>query len=483
MAVGSHSRKRSAARFGGAVLALLLAAGCTSAVAGSPAKIGSVNTPSQTQTDDGPTGPKAGVAPATIAVTDDGHTPYDTLAKNTIDDLYTFYSENFPTEFGKPFTEAKELKSYDSNDSKATVCGRSLYKSVNASYNPSCDTIVWDRGVLLPEITKDIGQLGVPTILAHEMGHLVQNRLDVDESQLTRVMELEQQADCYAGAYWRWVADGHSKYYDLNQSAGVRQVLQAIMSTSDPAGLPPSAQQAHGSAFDRSYALSLGFTNGMQRCNKIDEAEVTARVKETGFTVIPTDFANVAIDNAFLGKVATVLNSYFAPRFPGYQPPTLTPAGGDTAVGCDGAATQSPVAYCPSSNTVSYSLPALVQAGTPDQGFDSKKGDFSAVILLASRYALAAESIKGASTTGDQAGLRALCYAGSWANWMRSPQGPDKLELSPNDLDKAVYEVVSAPTAATDSTGHTSTRVIDQVQALYVGVVNTPTRCYDYYAS
>ncbi|GGM04428.1 hypothetical protein [Nakamurella endophytica] len=460
-----------------------LLAGCTTAVSGQAAKIGTATVPSQ-PVDVGPSGPKNDVAPATVAVTADGHTKWDTQAKNTIADLYVFYGEVFPESFKERFTPAKELKSYDSNDPKATVCGRSLYHSVNASYNPGCDTIVWDRGVLLPRMGKDVGDLGAPTILAHEMGHLVQARLDEDMSDSDDVIMLEQQADCYAGAYWRWVADGHSTYYDLNRTSGVKEVLAAMMSTGDPVGLSPKAAQAHGSGFDRSFAFSLGFTNGAVRCSKIDQAEVDARIKETGFTVKPQNYGNVKITDGFLQQIVAVTNSYFAGKVPGYKAPTLAPYTGGAPPACASNAMSTPVGFCAATNTVAYNLAELQRIGTPTAGWNSRNGDMSAVILLVSRYALAAAAATGAPTTGDQAGLRALCYAGSWANWMRTPQGTGdrKLTLSPNDLDKAVYEVMASSLPAADASGGTSTGAIDQVQALYVGVVLGLQRCTDFYA-
>lgn len=465
-------------------LTALVAAACTHAIGGQAAKIASTDgTRSANPPADGPSGPKPGVAPSNIKVTNDGHTDMDTAAKNTITDLYAYYTDVFPKDFQRTFTPAKELISYDSNVRGPSVCGRSLFKEVNASYNPACDTIVWDRGVLLPQLTSKVGPLGAPTVLAHEMGHLVQARLDVPITAATQVILLEQQADCYAGAYWRWVADGHSTYFDLNQTTGFRQVLSAIMATGDPVGVTKSADQAHGSAFDRSFAFALGYANGAVRCNQIDQAEVDRRIQETGFTVLPKNFGNVDVTDKFLGQVATVVNSYFTERVKGYQPPALKSFDGSTGPACGGTPGTFPVSFCAATNTVSYNLKELQRIGTPTAGYDSQNGDFSAVTLLVSRYALAAESTGGAATTGDQAGLRALCYTGSWAGWMRKPQGPEKLQLSPNDLNKAVYEVMSSPLPAADVAGSTSTPVIDQIQALYIGVVsNDVTKCRDFYS-
>ncbi len=461
----------------GVTVAVLLA-GCGSTIAGQAVKVGAGG--SQAAPPAGPSGPKAGVATADVRVQGDSGSTSDTLAKNTVDDLYDYYGQIFQKDFQRSFTPARQLISYDSKVRGATVCGRSLYHEVNASYNPCADTIVWDRGVLLPDLTEQVGVLAVPTVLSHEMGHLVQDRLDVDTDN---VLLLEQQADCYAGAYWRWVSEGHSKYFDLNQTDGIRQVLTAMMSTGDPVGTTPDTEGAHGSGFDRSYAFTLGYSNGAVRCSKITAAEVEARITETGFTVKPTNYGNEEITPDFIDDLATVVDAYFSSIIPGYDKPALTPFQGTTGPPCNGAPTQYPVGYCPATNTVTYNLAELQRIGTPTAGFDSTNGDFSAILLLVSRYGLAAQATTGGSAMGTQAGLRGLCYAGSWASWMRQPQGPKRLTLTPNDLNKAVYEVLASPIPASDAAGSSTTAVIDQVQALYIGVISGAAQCYDFYSS
>ena len=457
----------------------VLVSGCAGVIAGRAVRVGAGGASGASSTPPGPSGPKDGVAPARIAVTNGSSSESDTLAGNTIADLYDYYGQNFLQDFGIAFTPAQHLLSYDSRVKGETVCGRSLYHEVNASYNPCADTIVWDRGVLLPELTQQVGELAVPTVLSHEMGHLVQNRLDVNTDD---VLLLEQQADCYAGSYWRWVADGNSRYFDLNQTDGIRQVLTAMMSTGDPVGTMPSTQGAHGSGFDRSYAFTLGYSNGAVRCSRITSAEVKARITETGFTVQPENNGNVDITPAFIGDLAGVVNSYFSQTVGGYRPPTLVAFQGSTGPGCNGAATQFPVGYCQSSNTVTYNLPELRRIGTPTAGIQSTNGDFSAILILVSRYGLAAQASTGGTTLGTQSGLRGLCYAGSWASWMRHRHGPQQLTLSPNDLNKAVYEVLASPLPASDAAGSSTVAVIDQVQALYIGVVFGAKQCTDFYS-
>jgi len=463
------------------VLLAVVATGCTQSVAGQALRMGAgTGTESQDPPSGGRSGLKDGAPTPSLQVQGAASgNKYDLLAEATIDDLYTYYRGVFPQDFGKEFTEAKQLISYDSNSTTDQVCGAKLAGRVNASYvGSSCDTIIWDRGVLMPMMEKQVGELSAPTILAHEMGHLVQARLGVAR---TSTLLLEQQADCYAGAYWRWVADGNSRYFDFSSADGMRQVFTAMMWVGDPVGVGADNAGAHGNSFDRSFAAAIGFANGPERCNQISQQEVDQRSQQTGFNQLPTNFGNIEVTDKLINQVATTLDLYFGQTVPGYSKPKLEKYDSAAPPACQGSTPKPPVDYCPATRSVRYNLAELKKIGTPTATWRSTNGDFSAIILVASRYALAAQATGGGVLTGDQAGLRGLCYAGTWARWMRDPRGPDKLELSPNDLNKAVYEVVSSPLAAGDVNSRSGSAVLDQVQALHIGVVYDIRRCFDFY--
>ncbi len=432
---------------------------------------------------DSAVGLKPGVATATLPskVQDDKDTSSDKIAKDTLADVIAFYTSVFPATFKEKFVPPAHYLSYDSSDKNAAVCNTSEYQNPNAAYFwPPCDTVAWDRGVLLPQLEKQVGEIGVATVLAHEMGHRVQTQLKLDVQGNPTILA-EQQADCYAGAYWKWVADGNSKYFNFNQTEGMRQVLASIMNVRDPVGGAATDPQAHGNGFDRTYAVALGYANGAARCNQINMKQIDARASQFPFTSLPKGQGNIEITDAFLKDVTDTVNTYFSQTSQGYKAPTLAPYTGDSPPACAGYTVTAPVDYCPATNTVSYNLAALKKVGTATNGFDSMNGDFSAVIMLVSRYALAAQAAGGLGLTGDNAGLRSLCYAGTWATWMRTPQGAKKLTLSPNDLDKAVYQAINAPLTAGDVNGATSVPTIQRVEALDVGVTQPITKCFDYY--
>jgi len=321
-------------------------------------------------------GLKPGAPTATLKVSGNAHTEADKIAVDTLADLFDYYRAIFPGDFDRTYAPPKQLVSYDSTDKKATVCGQSVYQTVNAFFAPSCDTVAWDRGVMLPMMIKDIGQLAPAVVLSHEIGHDVQHELGLPDSTPTIV--LEQQADCYAGAYWRWVADGNSKYFNFNQTEGMRQMLLSLFQAHDPVGSSGQGENDHGNGFDRTYAATLGYTTGAVRCSQIDAAEIAQRGQEFPFNGIPHQYGNVDITEDVLSGIIDTVNSYFGQTAPGYEAPKLTTFTGEKPPSCEGYTSSYPVTYCPPTNTVSYNLAELQRIGTPTAGWESVNGDFSA---------------------------------------------------------------------------------------------------------
>ncbi len=427
---------------------------------------------------DGSVGPKPDAPEPAVTVIGGTGDQSDVIAANALADLFDYYGSIFPDDFHRPFTPPGRLVSYDSTDPTGAVCGQPTFEVVNAFYMRSCDTVAWDRGIMLPELIKDIGTLAPAVVLSHEAGHSVQGELSVPDDTPTIV--LEQQADCYAGAYWRWVADGNSAYFAFNQTEGMRQMLLSLFQAHDPAGSSGSGEDDHGNGFDRTYAATLGYTSGAVRCSRIDAAEIALRGQEFPFDEVPRQYGNVDISDDVLSGIADTVDEYFSQTAPGYVPPALVSHVAGELPPCPEYATTRPVSYCPTTNTIAYELDELARIGTPTAGWESVNGDFSAIIILVSRYALAAQAAGGSTIIGDDAGLRALCYAGSWAAWMRNSH--NGFQLSPNDLDKAIYQIVSSPVAGSDVNGETGASLIERVQAFDIGVTHPIPECFDFYA-
>lgn len=409
--------------------------------------------------------------------------PSDMLVAAALADLFAFYAEIFPETFGADYVPPSALVSYDSTNPDGEVCGYSTADFANAFYIADCDTVAWDREVLLPSLTDSVGVLAGPVVISHEIGHDVQFLLGMPWDTPTLV--LEQQADCYAGAFWRWVYDGNSSYFVFNQTEGMRQLLLSLLAVKDPPMTPDDiaiygTEDNHGNGFDRTYAAMVGYTEGPARCHAIDEAEVDARLQEFPFdSNVPYQYGNLDITTGVIQDILGTVDDYFGQTQPGYLPPTLTMYSGSNPPRCEGEPVPTPVAYCAATNTVSYHLGQLKRIGTATEGWDSPNGDFSAFVLLVTRYALAAQHAGRAPITGTDAGLLSLCYAGTWANWLRVPR--HDYQLSPNDLDKAIYEIISSPVAGSDAVGNTSATLIERIQAFGYGVTHSMPGCFSAY--
>ena len=93
-------------------------------------------------------------------------------------------------------------------------------------------------------------------VLAHEFGHAIQLRAGVGQNQPTIL--LEQQADCFAGAWMARVAHGDAPGLQLDDKE-LTTSLAGMVRFSDAPGTSADDQEAHGSAFDRIGAFQDGY--------------------------------------------------------------------------------------------------------------------------------------------------------------------------------------------------------------------------------
>jgi predicted metalloprotease len=421
---------------------------CGQQVAGKAQAMGDIDTKDAgglAVSDNGPTGPRKGVEDAKLNVegTDGGE--MDRLATNAIADLYDYWHEQLPAKFDTEYTELKRLVSYDSNGEGVTVCGASTAGLVNAFYcgGNGEDSIAWDRGQLLPMLNEQFGPMSVVGVLAHEMGHAVQTRLGEKSSmtETTPTIVREQQADCYMGNFFRYVAEDKSKHFQINTGKGLNDILATLFFIRDPAGLDHKTQGAHGLAFDRVYAFQEGFSNDPKRCAKMDEEEIEGRISENERTekeeqksdegdVDPIDHLDLlqkSLDAAFEGNSQS-------------DPPKISQDS------CGGGDATSPATYCPDDNTVGIDADKLRQiAQKPDPNAKPGAadtgglGDFAAFAEIASRYVLAIQKAKDAPLDDEQAGLRTACLTGAWAKYTNTK---GELRLAVGDLDEAVAELL-----------------------------------------
>ncbi|MFD8496973.1 neutral zinc metallopeptidase [Amycolatopsis sp. NPDC059657] len=426
---------------------------------------------------DGPSGPKAGVADAGLPVLNGDGGAIDKLAANAVADVQQYWKEQLPEHFDRQFKPISRLVSYDSGARGLNLCGSSTAGLVNAFYCANDDTVAWDRGELLPSLDESFGPMSVVAVLAHELGHAIQFRLgDGDAPSIVK----EQQADCYAGNFFRWVAGGNAPHFQLSTGPGLNQIMSTLFFIRDNAGTSAAAEGAHGDAFDRVSAFQFGFGEDPKRCAKIDVTEVRQRISQQAFSPEERD-SGLGKGNLRVTDPNALKNLEDSLRiaFPGTQPPSFT----QRTATCVNAKLTTPAAYCPATNVVTLNPAELTKIGTPPRrGNKGGIGDFAAFAEIASRYALAAQKTSGGSLDGPVAGLRTACLTGTWASTMRGDQ-ETPLKLSPGDLDEAVAEMLKANSLiAGDLDGKSVGSGFARVEAFRDGFASGSAICTSKYA-
>jgi predicted metalloprotease len=344
----------------------------------------------------------------------------DTLVMSAVEDPVAYWGEVFPEKFDMEYPPVRRLASYDASQdspSHINICGASTAQiGPNALYCPLDDTVAWDRGLMLPTISRAYGEIATVAVMAHEWGHAVQHRLGekagIGEHTKTIVKEL--QADCFTGSYLRWVAEGNSEHFELSTGPGVNAALGALYHVRDPDGTMQSEPGAHGTAFDRIQAFHEGFERGPKECADYTDELLRERTTQQKFSEQDTGKGNVRIDAEHLGLVEESLEH----AFDGVEPPEIVTGSG----GCEGGPDTSPASYCPGADTIAVDLDELAVIGEPrgdkNQEFltgerTGGKGDFAAWASVASRYALAVQQSQGDALDDELAPLRTACLVGS----------------------------------------------------------------------
>ena len=474
-------RGRDSRRLVLAFAAVLLVLGaCGKAVTGSPKAEGEIDAGTVAGlpvTDDSQvaSGLRPGAPAPGLTAQNADNGEMDQLALASVADLYDYWNTELPADFeGQKFTPLAKLVSYDSKGAGMKLCQTSTAGLVNAFYCSLDDSISWDRGVLLPELSKKFGKMSVVAVLAHETGHAVQFKLGAKSgiSPATKTIVKEQQADCYAGAFFRWIADGKSKRFQISTGEGLNRILATMFFIRDPVGTDANKSGAHGLAWDREYAFQAGFGKGPRTCAKIDQKDIDSRIKEQDFADKDDNQGNVKINDEHLKELQISLDDAF--KQIGGDLPKIVQNGSKCPTGKPAT---TPAVYCPDNNTVGIDLAVLAKLGTPpkrgqEPGADGVGiGDFAAFAEIASRYTLSVQKAVNLSLDDERAGLRTACLVGAWARVTEQEGvGDNVLRLSPGDLDEAVAEMLMGKSLiAADINGTPVKAGFARVEAFRIG--------------
>lgn len=461
--------------------AVSLIAGCSTIVQGSPVSIfADPFSVAGMPAVDGDTGlrPDA-TGPARVVLgTDGGDT--DEFARTAVSDIEEFWETAFGETFDGEFTPVTNVLSWDSAGVNTEFCGEDTLGVENAGFCSDDNTIGWDRGVLLPSLREANGDMGVSMVLAHEYGHSVAEQSGIDADG-TPTLVSEQQADCLAGAYMRWVAEGKSPRFTLSTGDGLNNVLSAMISFRDPLsneGDDDAGFNEHGSAFERVSAFQFGFGDGAPACAAIDEAEVEQRRGDLPVLLPADESGDMAIDEQSVRGFTDAVEVIFAPK----EPPDLSFTSGE----CADSTSTDPAVYCPADNAVAVDLPALQELGTPsDEEGGLATGDYSAYSVVVSRYAMALQHERGVTLDTAQAALRTACLTGVATAKMAAPVStPDgnSIVITAGDLDEAVSGLLVNGYAASDVNGATVPSGFARIDAFRIGVLGDEDRCFKRFA-
>ncbi|WP_448615865.1 neutral zinc metallopeptidase [Modestobacter sp. URMC 112] len=392
----------------------------------------------------------------------------DVLARNALSDLNTYWAEQFPGTFDRQFTPlAGGYYSVDPGNVDPAQypggrigCGEEPQAVENNAFYcppsnqyPNSDAIQYDR-VFLRELADQYGRFIPALVMAHEFGHAVQGRVGypIDVS-----IAIETQADCFAGAWTAWVADGQAPNTTL-QTPELDDLLRGYLLLRDPVGTGLGEQQAHGSYFDRVSAFQQGFDDGPVACR--DAFGADRPYTQTGF-VSDEDFASGG--NADYPETERLLReslpAFWTATLPRlgeqFSAPDLVAFDG-TAPDCEGEDADTDLVYCAAEDAVGYDESDLI--GPVYEEF----GDYAVLTAVSIPYALAAREQLGLSTEGPDAVRSAVCLTGAFTAAVLERAVPN-IVISPGDVDESVQFLLeySAEPAVLGESGLTGFQLVD----------------------
>ncbi|MGY1749569.1 neutral zinc metallopeptidase [Modestobacter sp. SYSU DS0511] len=410
----------------------------------------------------------------------------DRLARNALADLNTWWADQFGPVYQQQFPPLTGgYYSVDPADIDPTAypggeigCGEppeavednAFYCGPSQQY-PNGDAIQYDRA-FLGELafgtggSEGYGRFIPALVMAHEFGHAVQGRVGYP---VQASIAIETQADCFAGAWTRWVADGEAPHNSI-RPAELDDVLRGYLLLRDPVGTGLDAGEAHGSYFDRVSAFQQGFDDGPTACRDAfgpdrpyTQREFSDQDLLTGGDAPYADVQSL-IATSFPEFWTAVLDS----RGEEFRAPELQPFT-RTAPGCAGSRPEGDLVYCPAEGTVAFDEADLTRPLYDDLG------DYAVLTAVAVPYGLAVRDQLGLSTDDQEAVRSSVCLAGAFTAAALEEEVPS-IRISPGDADESVsflLEYSDDPEVIAD-VGLTGFQLVDVFRA---GVFEGPTAC------
>jgi len=183
---------------------------------------------------------------------------FDVELPQIVEAIEMYWTETLPQVAGIPYEPLSGVHAYDPDEPSTwpTCGGEPLGPALNAYYCYPDDFLAYDEE-FAEEIYATTGDAAVGAMIAHEWGHAIQDQLVINGTSWL----MEQQADCFAGAWLSWMNDaGALEVGDIEETA---EILAAI---ADPRPDRHKAEDGHGDEQERIDAFLLGFEHGAQAC-------------------------------------------------------------------------------------------------------------------------------------------------------------------------------------------------------------------------
>jgi predicted metalloprotease len=366
----------------------------------------------------------------------------DDQARDALADLETFWAQTFPEIYGEDFPplEGGYFSVAPSDIDPAAYpggvvgCGaQPLDVASNAFYclatsAPNSDSISYDRE-FLAELATDYGEFIPALVMAHEFGHAVQGRVGPPGPSIAT----ETQADCFAGAWSRWVAEGEAEHSRL-RGPELDELLRGYLLLRDPVGTSTAAESAHGSYFDRVSAFQEGFDSGVAACRDNfgpDRVFTQGSFQDDAEALSGGNAEYDVLLDIIRDSLPTVWEQAFREVFrEEFTPPDVEVFDG-RAPGCADDADLD-LAHCADDDLVAFDETDL---GRPAY---QEIGDFALATAVAIPYSLEVREQLGRSTDDDAAVRSALCLTGWYAAKVFNQQAGSDVLISPGDLDESV---------------------------------------------
>jgi predicted metalloprotease len=391
------------------------------------------------------------VAPQDFPIVGAGDDDIDRIARNALADLNQYWSEQFGPTFSQEFTPlAGGYYSVDPanldpaqypngqigcGESPDAVEDNAFYCDASSDYDNG-DAIQYDRS-FLDELafgsggSEGYGRFIPALVMAHEFGHAVQARVGYP---FQASIAIETQADCFAGVWTKWVADGNAPHNTI-RPAELDDVLRGYLLLRDPVGTGLNEGEAHGSYFDRVSAFQEGFDDGPTACRddfgrdrSYTQAAFSDQDLATGgnapYDMTVTDFAPNGLSEFFRATFDQLGKDFTAP--------TIEPFNG-RAPDCDGKKPDTDLVYCAADDTVEFDESDLTKPLYQSEA----GGDFGVMTAIAIPYGLAVREQLGLSTDDQDAIRSAVCLAGAFTAGVLNGQST-VLSISPGDADESV---------------------------------------------